>query len=184
MLENKDELTKEINALALSNDIFLFADADGYDSSLKSGKNERLNRLEACDSITFYFNKSYREIENFLPNKVWEKTLIEFCDKRELKKGGKKEEIEEKIIEQLKNHESKTYKLKYIGEFLSKLDIPSLNKIYEDKKGGLKGTFIYKRELSELVLQKTISGELTWEDFKKSPGIVKLTKELVKFLEA
>lgn len=179
-IENKDEFTKEINALALSNDIFLFADADGYDSTLKSGKNERLNRLEACDNITFYFNKSYREIENFLPNKVWKSVMIDLCYIHSVSRD--REKIQTEIEEALNKVDAEVFKNKYIGAFLNKLNLEFLKDIYVKPNKTLKSE--YKRILSELVLQKTISGELTWSHFNKSSGIKKLIEELIQFLES
>ena len=67
--------------------------------------------------------------------------LIEFCNEKKLKKG--RQGTQEHISKRLRQIKSHTHRGKYIGDFLSRLKLVDLNKVYkeDDKK---KGTFIYK----------------------------------------
>lgn len=180
--EQEDDLIeKEINSLALSNRIFLLADSDN--ASTGSAKRLRIEALEKIDGDNFTFKvlDNTREIENLLPNGVWSEVLINFCNKTIIK--GREEEVQDKIDLILEKVNSLNYSQEYIGEFLSeinknlKIDKKSvLNSIYKTKPK--LGTFIPKRELSELVLK----ADLEWDVFKDNPEIEKLTKEIYNFI--
>lgn len=182
--QEEDLIEKEINSLALSNRIFLLADSDNADKRTKKGK--RLLKLEEAKKDNFQPKVIWgvREIENLLTNEVWKKVLINFCEKSLLKTY--KDEIQSKIDEVLNKVDYSNYTSKYIGDFLNEIDkklgkidgVNILNKVYKINKDGSFGTFIYKRELSELVL----NADLDWSVYKENPEIEELTKEIYDFI--
>lgn len=179
----QDEILREINALALSNRIFLLADSDNVDGRTKKGI--RLKKLEDNKKDNFIpkIIRQVREIENLLTNDVWNRILINFCNKNLVDK--EKDLILERITAALKNNSAIDHKKDYIGIFLNKIDSEVggihgtniLNKICEEKDGKY-GTFIQKRELSEYVLQ----ADFSWDVFKENPEIVELTESIYKFI--
>tara|TARA_Y100000815_G_scaffold175481_1_gene159690 strand:- start:1707 stop:2807 length:1101 start_codon:yes stop_codon:yes gene_type:complete len=179
--EEKEIVLKDINALALSNRIFLLADSDN--ATGESAKADRIRKLESIDNQNFIFKvlENAREIENILPNGVWKELLINFCNKHSIK--GREEEVQEEIERVLQKINALDYSEKYIGKFLSevnkklKLDGKSiLNSIYKNKPSI--GTFIPKRELSELLLK----ADLPWAVYKESSEIVSLTTQIYNFI--
>lgn len=184
--EKKIDLIKsKIKALALNNKIFLLADSDNSKKSETKGK--RLVELEKLKSDSFFpkIIWSHREVENLLPNKVWEKTLLEFRNKSKHKTDvdGK---IQLKISKGLQNIKSSNFNKEYIGVFLNKLinnnEISELRELYEKKSNNEFGTFLHKKELSHLVLKKVINKEITWEDLSSNKEIKTLTIDLYRFI--
>ncbi|PZR04536.1 MAG: hypothetical protein DI539_25475 [Flavobacterium psychrophilum] len=180
----EERVRNEINALALSNKIFLLADSDNVDGRTKKGK--RLKELEENKKPNFIpkIIREVREIENLLTNEVWEEVLIKFCNKNLV--DNHKSEILIKISDALTKHNSSEYKKDYIGVFLNKIDAELkeinnarvLNKIYEVKTDGSYGTFIQKSELSQYVLE----ADIEWEVYAKSKEIEILTEEVYHFI--
>ncbi|CAA7391432.1 hypothetical protein [Chryseobacterium fistulae] len=161
--EKQQDILKNIKAMSLSNRIFLLADSDNTQSTTKKGI--RLANLEKARTNNFIpkIIRSHREIENFLPNEVWEDILIDLCNKSLTSKPEKRENINEKIKEALKETNSKNFSKKYIGEFLNEIR----NKVgkvsgkyaineseYETKANNTFGTIKNKRMLSEIVAKK------------------------------
>lgn len=185
--DEENKIESEINALALSNKIFLLADSDNAEEG--SAKAKRLEKLEAIkkNDFTAKIIREVREIENLLTNDIWKEVLINFCNKKLLKKD--KAEVISRIEKALSKFDSNSDKFRscYIGKFLNKIrtnmgkidesDNNVLNKIYE-KKGTSFGTFIYKRELSEYVLEANFE----WETLQKSNEIKQLTEDVYKFI--
>jgi len=181
--DEESKIESEINALALSNKIFLLADSDNAEEG--SAKAKRLEKLEAIEKNYFKVKiiKEIREIENLLTNKIWKEILINFCNKKLLKDN--ETEIKNKIEKALSKFNSDDFKGDYIGKFLNKIDksldkiveTNVLNKIYEGKRAPF-GTFKYKRELSEHVLEANFD----WEDLQKSDEIKQLTEDVYKFI--
>jgi len=183
--DEQEKIIKDINAMSLSNRIFLLADSDNVRVDSKKGK--RLAKLENIQSKNFIpeIIRTHREIENFLPNNIWENILLELCNKKLLYEN--REDIEIKIKEVSKNINIDDYSRKYIGEFLNDLR-NSIGKIsgkfilnqseYEVNDNGSFGTLKNKRALSELVAKKDFS----WEVLKKSKAIEKLTIDVYDFI--
>ena len=96
------------------------------------------------------------------------------------------EDIKTKVSSALDKFNCKDYLKSSIGTFLNAIDVEIgediLNKIYETKADGSFGTFVYKRELSELVLKKAYENKITWADFKENPHIETLTKGIYDFI--
>jgi predicted ATP-dependent endonuclease of OLD family len=180
----EEKVRNEINALALSNKIFLLADSDNVDGRTKKGK--RLKELEENEKANFIpkIIREVREIENLLTNEVWENVLVKFCNKKLM--DNHESEVFNRISDALTKHNSSDYKKDYIGVFLNKVDVELkeidntriLNKIYEIKSDGSYGTFIQKSELSQYVLE----ADIEWEVFAKSKEIETLTKEIYQFI--
>lgn len=179
------EIVDNIKAMALSNRIFLLADSDN--ASATSAKGKRLKKLEEAKSNNFIpeIIRTHREIENFLPNGVWEEVLIELCNKNIVL--ANKSVIENKLKEVLKELRSSSYSKKYIGAFLN--DVRNkLGKIsgkfilnqseYEAKSDGSFGTLTNKRILSEIIAKK----EFSWEVLKECKAIEKLTIDIYDFI--
>ncbi|WP_417354678.1 ATP-dependent nuclease [Flavobacterium sp.] len=181
--DEENKIESEINAIALSNKIFLLADSDNAEEG--SAKAKRLEKLEAIkkNDFTAKIIREVREIENLLTNDIWKEVLINFCNKKLLKKD--KAEVISRIEKALSKFNSDDFKGDYIGKFLNKIDksldkigeTNVLNKIYEGKRAAF-GTFIYKRELSEYVLK----ADLKWEDLQESKEIKQLTEDVYKFI--
>lgn len=183
--DQQEEMIKDINAMSLSNRIFLLADSDNVRIDSKKGK--RLAKLENIQSNNFIpkIIRTHREIENLLPNGVWKNILIELCNKKLLYEN--REDIEVKIKEALENINSDDYSKKYIGEFLNDVR-NSIGKIsgkfilnqseYEVNDDESLGTLKNKRALSELIAKKDFS----WETLKESKAIEKLTIDVYNFI--
>lgn len=181
--DEEKKFESEINALALSNKIFLLADSDNADGRKNKGKRHK--RLEESKKENFMpkIIKEVREIENLLTNKIWEKVLINFCNKKLLSEH--REDIQNTIIEALKTVNSNDYKKEYIGVFLNEIDkklgkidgVNVLNKIYQENEGVF-GTLIPKSDLSKYVLEANFK----WEDLQESKEIKELTEEIYKFI--
>ncbi|MBL0738184.1 AAA family ATPase [Flavobacterium sp. GN10] len=189
-VEDKDEknIIDDIQALALSNRIFLLADSDNEINGKKSSsKKARLQSLENARNENFLpkIIWNFREIENLLTNDIWEKVLINFCHENLVRDN--KADIQLKIEAALLKHKYGDYKQKYIGEFLNVLreEIGRIDKtyilnksFYETKKDKVFGTIINKRYLSERVFEQNF----TWEILSKSKEIEKLTIEIYNFI--
>lgn len=172
----KDEgVSEKIKAFALSNKIMFISDLD----SDKDEKHQALNEI-AKNNFVYKTTKPFREIENLLPNKVWETILIDFRNKNHYPLDVN-DVIQLKIKSALDKTDFKKFKHEYIGVFLKKLNVKELRIIWEGTVNSPK-TFKYKTELSNLVLQKVLEKKITWNDFKNNPVIVKLTKEIYEFI--
>jgi len=181
----EDEIIADIQAMSLSNRIFLLADSDNADEN--SSKGKRLQKLEDSTSSNFIpkIIKDYREIENLLTNEVWRQLLVNLCNKNLLTTN--KSNVEEKIQEALENIDSQVYKKSYIGEFLNAIrnemgqmsEKYILNKSqYKTINGGF-GTLENKRALSEAFAKQ----EFSWDILGKNPKIEELTIEIYKFIK-
>ncbi|MHC0447667.1 AAA family ATPase [Flavobacterium sp. 3-218] len=187
--KNEKKIIEDINALALSNRIFLLADSDNEINGKKSSsKKIRLQNLENARSENFLpkIIWNFREIENLLTNDIWKGVLINFCNEN-LVNDKNKSDIQLKIRSALLTYKYTDYKQKYIGEFLNVLrqeigEIDGtfiLNKsLYENRKDGAFGTIVNKRFLSEKVLDENFS----WEILSKSKEIKNLTIEIYNFI--
>ena len=183
----EDSIIEDINALALSNRIFLLADSDNQTGTLHSLKKKRLQRIENSKTENFQpkIIWSFREIENLLTNDIWKEVLINFCNENLLKNN--KVEIQIKIENALKKHDYLIFKKQYVGEFLNVLreEIGKIDKtyilnksFYETKKYKVFGTIINKRYLSE----KILNANFPWEILSKNKEIEKLTIEIYNFI--
>lgn len=174
--KNYDEAKDLITSYALNNNVYLLSDLD----SGKDAKHKNLSEIaENVNGFEYKTTKPYREIENLLPIEIWDKVLLNFCDKNKIKDN--ENNVQNRISESLKNI-SKDYKQKYIGEFLSDLKITELKKIFKVNENGESGTLIPKAELSQLVLDKVRKEEIKWNDFEKNETIVEITKSVYKFI--
>lgn len=187
---DKDEIEivlRDIQALSLSNRIFLLADSDNEIIKKTSAKKKRLQALEKAKVENFYPRIIWevREIENLLTNDIWKAVLINFCNENLLKDN--RVQIQSKIETALQKHDYSKFKKQYIGEFLDALreeigkikNIYILNKsFYETKKYKVFGTIINKRYLSERVFEQNFS----WEILSKNREIEKLTIEIYNFI--
>lgn len=175
--EDQDsDFRNKIKSFTLSNKIFLLADSDCAQKGEK--KFTRLNELEKmqCDNFTPKIIWGFREIENLIPNRIWQHVLINFT------KVSPNDNTQDLINSALEHNNSLDYKEKYIGEFLLKIkeSVPTLKKIWKTSEGG---TLNNKKELSETILNYVIKNKITWADFKENPEIIKLTKEIVTFIQ-
>ncbi|CAA7196551.1 AAA family ATPase [Chryseobacterium potabilaquae] len=185
--DEQEKIISDIKALSLSNRIFLLADSDNAKANSKKGT--RLAKLEAEKASNFIpkIIKTHREIENLLPNEVWEEVLIDLCNKSLTSVPEQCKNIKDKIKETLKTTNSNDYSKKYIGEFLNQIR----NKVgkfdgkfaineseYESKTKSTFGTLKNKRRLSETIANK----EFSWETLKKSKTIDKLITEIYDFI--
>lgn len=173
---SKDELKEKINAFALNNKIFLVSD---YDGEYRNEKH-RFYYSYKHENFTYKTTKPYKEVENLLHLRVWNKILIHFCNKRKIETEENRKNFKSKIQIALANFVEKKYEDVYIGKFLSevKKSVPELNKIWHDSEG----TIINKAELSKKVLELTESGELTWDDFKSNSKVNNITSEIYNFI--
>lgn len=183
--EEQNEFIRNINAMALSNRIFLLADSDNTLATSKKGK--KLKKLEDARSNNFYpkIIRSHREIENFLPNEVWEKLIIDFCNRTVL--SAEPERVLERLDSALGLVQSKDFSKQYIGEFLNKVrekagKISSKFIINESEYKSLEndkfGTLTNKKMVSEAFSKK----EFSWEILKKSKVIETLTIDIYNFI--
>ncbi|WP_428069027.1 AAA family ATPase [Chryseobacterium gambrini] len=173
------ELKEKINAFSINNRIFLISD---YDGSYKNEKHKVYEELsKSNNNFEYQTTKDYKEIENILPFKVWDKILINFCDKRKLREIEDFQRVKGQISDSLNKREETTYKDSYIGKLLNSIkdDIPELNKIWDKTDG----TLINKSEVSYKVLELTEKGEISWDDFKTNPKIVSIIKDLYDFIQ-
>lgn len=176
---DEDELKEKINAFSINNKIFLISD---YDGEYKNNKHQIYEEI-ANDNENFEYQttKDYREVENLLPFKIWDKILIHFCDKRKVKSQEEIERVQSLITNSLKRKKVETYKSSYIGKLLKsiKANVPELNKIWDKAEG----TLMNKSEVSYKVLELTEKEELIWEDFKDNDKIVSITREIYDFIQ-
>ncbi|MEN5309725.1 AAA family ATPase [Chryseobacterium cucumeris] len=185
--DEQEEIIRGINAMSLSNRILLLADSDNVRADSKKGK--RLAKVENAKSNNFIpiIIRTHREIENFLPNEIWEEVLVNFCNKNLTSSEEIREVIYNKIKEALKTTNSNNYAKKYIGEFLNEVRT-KVGKVsgkfvineseYEVKSNNIFGTLKHKRMLSEIIAKK----EFSWEIVKKSKAIEKLTIDVYDFI--
>jgi hypothetical protein len=181
LLEGK-EVKRLINSYALNNRIFLLSDVDEG----KEAKHKSLSEIaEGIENFTYKTTKPYREIENLLPNEIWEKVLIEFRNKIKIKDEETEQKLQEKITKALTKTDSQKYSEDYIGKFLKDLKIPELNKIWEEDSEKTPKAFKYKAKLSEIVLKKVRAKEkkITWDDFAKNDTIKTFTEEIYNFIK-
>ena len=173
---SKDELKEKINAFALNNKIFLVSD---YDGEYRNEKH-RFYYSYKHENFTYKTTKPYKEVENLLHLRVWNKILIHFCNKRKIETEENYNNVKSKIQFALANFVGKKYEDVYIGKLLSEVRkyVPELNKIWHDSEG----TIINKAELSKKVLELTESGELTWDDFKSNSKVNNITSEIYNFI--
>lgn len=185
--DEQDDILRDIKAMSLSNKIFLLADSDNTKPTTKKGK--RLAKLESVKTNNFIpkIIRTHREMENLIPNEIWEDVLIDFCNKKLISTAEKRRDIQNKIKEALKTINSSDFSKKYIGEFLNDIR----NKVgkasgkfiineseYEVKSNGTFGTLKNKRMLSEIIAKK----EFPWEIIKKNKAIEKLIPEIYEFI--
>ena len=176
---DEEELKEKINAFSINNKIFLISD---YDGEYRNKKHEIYEAIaKENENFNYQTTKEYKEIENVLSFKVWDKILIHFCDKRKTKTDEGVERVQKQISDSLNRKNEEIYQDVYVGKLLSeiKIDVPELNKIWD--KG--EGTLINKSEVSYKVLELTEKGEITWEDFKKNPKIVSIIESLYDFIQ-
>lgn len=176
---DEDELKEKINAFSINNKIFLISDYDGEYRDKKHEIYETIAREN--DNFEYYTTKDYKEIENVLPFKVWDKILIYFCDKRKIKTDENRERVRKQISDSLSREKEETYKDAYIGKLLKniKSNVPELNKIWDNEES----TLMNKAEVSYKVLELTEKGKICWEDFKDNPKIVSVIKSLYDFIQ-
>jgi predicted ATPase len=176
------EENENMNAFALNNRIFILADNDSGKEK-KHKKHEELCMLNPVN-LVYASTNPYREVENLLSKEIWEKVLINLCNKTKVKTEGNKVKIQASIKSKIDSVNIEAYKDKYIGEFLKSLELDELNDVYDvlkDTPRSLKSD--YKTFLSKIILNKTISNELTWEDFSKNNDRVKnLTENIHSFI--
>jgi len=181
--EEENEIITGINAMALNNRILLLADSDNAEEG--DAKRRRFDKLkkEKKDNFVPIIIEEIREIENLLTNEIWKDILINFCNKRLV--SNNKSEIVSNIDSALKNINALDYETEYIGKFLNAVnlkvkkigDINIINESIYERKPKI-GTFVLKRELSELVLK----ADFPWAVFEKNPRIVQLTKSIYNFI--
>ena len=177
---------QEINTLAISNRIFLFADSDMSDEKPESKKYKRLKKLEekfGSDNLNGRIIWGFRESENLLSKEVWKKILIDFCIKNKI--NASTQELINQKISNIGNWDS--YKTEYVGKFLKKLkdDGVPLREICDKKnvgRGEQWQTFKEKADLSRFILEKTLNKEITWDDFKQIPEVELLTEQIYTFI--
>ncbi len=174
---------EEINALALSNKIFLLADSDMAKAGTKKYSRlksfeEKFSRDKNFDGLILW---GIRESENLLPKEVWQKVLIEFCNKNSI------DESTQNKIDTFFMESTELNRTEYVGKFLKRIkesNIP-LNEVCKKHirgSGEEWQTFKDKASLSRIILEKTLNKEITWENFKQVPQIVTLTKKIYQFI--
>jgi len=176
---DEEELKEKINAFSINNKIFLISD---YDGEYKDNKHQIYQQIaDENENFIYQTTKDYKEIENVLPFKVWDKILIHFCNKRKVKTKEEIERIQNLISNSLKRKKEETYKDSYIGKLLKniKANVPELNKIWDKAEG----TLMNKSEVSYKVLELTEKEEITWDDFKDNDKIVSITHEMYNFIQ-
>ncbi|TYA69872.1 AAA family ATPase [Seonamhaeicola marinus] len=166
-----------INSYALNNRVFLLSD---YDSGTEARHNNLTSIANELDNFNYSTTKPYREIENLLGKNVWEKVLLNFCNRNKVED---REKVQNKIIASLNKVQTEEYKSNYIGEFLKELNVSELKKIWKIDNEGKAGTFIYKAELSKLVLDKVINNEMNWEELASNNTVVSLTESVYNFIK-
>lgn len=173
------ELKEKINAFSINNKIFLISDYDGPYKNEKHAIYEEIEKEN--NNFRYQTTKDYREIENLLPFNVWDKILINFCDKRKVKTKDDIERVQLEISNSLKKKKIEAYKTAYIGKLLKniKANVPELNKIWDKAEG----TLMNKSEVSFKVLELTEQGRITWDDFKTNPKIVSIVQNLYDFIQ-
>ncbi len=181
--DNEERFVEEINALALSNKIFLLADSDMAKEGTKKyirlkSFEEKFSRDKNFDGLILW---QIRESENLLPTEVWRKVIIEFCNKNKVNQSTQNR------INQFFVENPELNRKEYVGKFLKKIresGIP-LNEVCKKQTRGSGEewqTFKDKAALSRIILEKTLNKEITWEDFKQAPEIITLTKKIYQFI--
>lgn len=181
--DEEERFVEEINALALSNKIFLLADSDMAKEGTKKylrlkSFEEKFSRDKNFDGLILW---EIRESENLLPVEVWQKVLIEFCNKNSVN------ESTQYNINQFFIENQNLNRTEYVGKFLKRIKesgIP-LNDVCKKQirgSGEEWQTFKDKANLSRILLEKTLNKEITWDDFKQVPEIVTLTKKIYNFI--
>ncbi|PWN71865.1 hypothetical protein C1631_004410 [Chryseobacterium phosphatilyticum] len=176
---DEDELKEKINAFSINNKIFLISD---YDGPYKDEKHFFYEEIEKeNNNFKYHTTKDYKEIENLLPFNIWDKILINFCDKRTVKTEEDFKKVQDKISNSLKRKNEETYKGDYIGKLLKniKANVPELNKIWDKSEG----TLMNKSEVSYKVLELTEKEQITWNDFKSNPKICSIVENLYDFIQ-
>jgi len=183
-LEHYDFTSKpekeKINAFALNNKIFILSDKD----SGKEEKHEIFKKIaNGRDNIVYKTTDKYREIENLLSIEVWKKTLDRYYSKK-IKSEKRISEFQNKLNQKLDNIDPEDFKDKYIGEFLSEIkkEVKDLRKIWNGED--IPKTLNIKAEFSCKILQMTLEGELTWNDFSKNSRVRELTEEIYNFIKS
>ena len=150
-----------------------------YDGEYRNEKH-RFYYSYKHENFSYKTTKPYKEIENLLHLRVWNKILIHFCNKRKIETEENYKNVKSKIQSSLANFVGEKYEDIYIGKFLSevKKSVPELNKIWHDNEG----TIVNKAELSKTVLELTENGELTWDDFKSNQKVNNITAEIYNFI--
>lgn len=180
-----DELIEKINALALSNRIFLLADSDCSTKTSKKGKRLKSLKKSKSDNFYPYVIWDIREIENLLTKGVWKEVLITMCNKELIDKN--ETDIQSKIESALNDVNVSDYKKLYIGKFLNEINLKLGKKgnkniintsSYKTNKDSTFGSLVKKREVSEFVLESNFD----WSVFSENPEIVKLTKSIYDFI--
>ncbi|AZA83993.1 hypothetical protein C1637_15990 [Chryseobacterium lactis] len=173
------EVKEKINAFSVNNRIFLISDYDGPYKDEKHAVYEEITKEN--HNFKYQTTKDYREIENLLPFNVWDKILINYCDKRTVKTEEDINRVQNNISNSLRRKNEDTYKKDYIGKLLKNIrdNVPELNKIW-DKTAG---TLINKAEVSYKVLELTEKEIITWNDFKANSKIISIVESLYNFIQ-
>lgn len=176
---DEEELKEKIDAFSINNKIFLISD---YDGEYKDNKHKVYDEIaNVNENFEYHTTKDYREVENLLPFKVWDKILIHFCDKRKIKSQDEIERVQSLITNSLKRKKVETYKGSYIGKLLKsiKANVPELNKIWDKAEG----TLMNKSEVSYKVLDLVEKGEISWNDLKTNEKIVSIIENMYCFIQ-
>ncbi|MDF2552395.1 MAG: hypothetical protein K0R77_1670 [Chryseobacterium sp.] len=176
---DEEELKEKVNAFSINNKIFLISD---YDGDYRVEKHKIYEDIASeNENFEYQTTKDYKEIENLLPFKVWDKVLIHFCDKRKVKTEEEFTRVQSLISASLQRKNEETYKNSYIGKLLRniKLNVPELNKIWDKSEG----TLMNKAEVSYKVLDLEEKGEITWNDLKSNPKIVSIIEKMYDFIQ-
>ncbi|WP_299187049.1 AAA family ATPase [uncultured Aquimarina sp.] len=183
-LEHYDFTSKpekeKINAFALNNKIFILSDKDLG----KEDKHKIFQKIaKGRNNIVYKTTEEYREIENLLSIEVWKKTLDDYYSKK-IKSEKRISKFQSELNQKLDNIKLENYKDKYIGEFLSEIkkEVTDLRKIWSGAQPPT--TLNIKAEFSRKVLQMTLEGKLTWNDFSKNSRVRTLTKEIYDFIKS
>jgi len=175
----EEELKEKINAFSINNKIFLISD---YDGEYRAAKHKIYEEIASeNENFEYQTTKDYKEIENLLPFKVWDKVLIHFCDKRKVKTEEDVTRVQSLISASLLRRKEETYKDSYVGKLLNSIrtKVPELNKIWDKSEG----TLINKAEVSYKVLELTEKSVITWGDLKTNPKIVSIIENMYGFIQ-
>lgn len=176
---DEEELKEKINAFSINNKIFLISD---YDGEYRAAKHKIYEEIASeNENFEYQTTKDYKEIENLLPFKVWDKVLIHFCDKRKVKTEEDVTRVQSLISASLLRRKEETYKDSYVGKLLNSIrtKVPELNKIWDKSEG----TLMNKAEVSYKVLELTEKSVITWDDLKTNPKIVSIIENMYGFIQ-